>query len=223
MLTVIACPECKQNLQVPPDLVGMTVRCPACERTFTAEINHSRSAGAPTDDVPVVDVQPLAEPPPLPADNVPAAAVPEWDKPRQGEPSEELAQPLQEEPDPAEKKRDRKAKSKGTGYYDELMRRQRKRMEPHRGVLVLLLGIFSILCSPLSLIAIGACACGYYAYQMGAHDLGEMQAGRMDPSGRGLSQAGMIMGMIGVVISFPAILGTLCLLSLSLIRAFTGT
>jgi hypothetical protein len=65
-------------------------------------------------------------------------------------------------------------------------------MKPHRGVLILILGI------------LGLTFCGIFtaipAWLMGSGDLKQMDAGAMDPSGRGLTQAGKIMGIIGVVL-----------------------
>lgn len=58
---------------------------------------------------------------------------------------------------------------------------------PHRGVLVLVLGILSFACCVFF---------GVAAWIMGHADLREMQAGRMDPSGRTLTQVGMILGII---------------------------
>jgi hypothetical protein len=66
----------------------------------------------------------------------------------------------------------------------------------HRGVAVLVLGILGINLFPL----------GIAAWIMGAHDLAEMDAGRMDPTGRGLTSAGVTCGIISVVI---AIIGSL--------------
>jgi hypothetical protein len=59
---------------------------------------------------------------------------------------------------------------------------------PHRGVLVLILGIFgwSFSCPIL----------GVVAWVMGNSDLREMDCGRMDRSGRGLTQAGRVLGMV---------------------------
>ena len=68
-------------------------------------------------------------------------------------------------------------------------------LRPHRGVLILVLGILGIVCCLI---------CGIVAWVMGNGDLREMDAGRMDPSGRGLTQAGKICGIISVVL---AILG----------------
>jgi hypothetical protein len=64
-------------------------------------------------------------------------------------------------------------------------------LRPHRGVVVLVLGILG-----LSICFI----CGIIAWVMGKQDLEEMDAGRMDPSGRSLTQAGKICGMISVLL-----------------------
>jgi hypothetical protein len=64
-------------------------------------------------------------------------------------------------------------------------------MKPHRGTLILVLGILSlVVCSPL----------GIAAWVMGAGDLKQMDAGTMDPSGRGNTQAGKICGIIGTIL-----------------------
>ena len=63
--------------------------------------------------------------------------------------------------------------------------------KPHRGGTVLTLGILGIAC------------CGIMApiaWVMGHTDIKEIDAGVMDPSGRGLTQAGMIIGIVGTVI-----------------------
>ncbi len=63
---------------------------------------------------------------------------------------------------------------------------------PHRGGAVLALGIIGLV----------ACfICGIIAWSMGNTDLREMDAGRMDPSGRGLTVAGKICGMISTIIA----------------------
>ena len=64
-------------------------------------------------------------------------------------------------------------------------------MRPHRGVAVLVLGILGLVVCVI---------CGIIAWVMGNNDLREMDAGRMDPSGRGITQAGKICGMISVIL-----------------------
>lgn len=62
-------------------------------------------------------------------------------------------------------------------------------LRPHRGTLILVLGILSlVVCGPL----------GIASWVMGNADLAEMAAGRMDPSGEGLTRAGKICGIVGV-------------------------
>ncbi|MGB7768587.1 MAG: DUF4190 domain-containing protein [Verrucomicrobiia bacterium] len=70
-------------------------------------------------------------------------------------------------------------------------------MKPHRGTLVLVFGILSlVICAPL----------GIAAWIMGSGDLKEMDAGTMDPSGRGTTQAGKICGIIGTILMMIGII-----------------
>jgi predicted Zn finger-like uncharacterized protein len=63
-------------------------------------------------------------------------------------------------------------------------------VEPHRGGLVLTLGILGlVLCGFL----------GPVAWYMGAEDLDKMRRGVMDKSGYGATQAGYILGIIATV------------------------
>ncbi|MHC4694905.1 MAG: CCC motif membrane protein [Planctomycetota bacterium] len=63
-------------------------------------------------------------------------------------------------------------------------------LAPHRGTLILVFGILSIVCCLIF---------GIVAWVMASKDLKEMAAGRMDPSGQGITKAGMICGIIGIV------------------------
>jgi len=65
------------------------------------------------------------------------------------------------------------------------------RYKPHRGVLVLVFGI-------LGLVMCGAF--GIAAWMMGKNDMREINAGRMDPEGRSLTQVGYILGIVGMVL-----------------------
>jgi hypothetical protein len=60
-------------------------------------------------------------------------------------------------------------------------------LAPHRGGLVLVLGLLGFMGCPLF---------SFVAWIMGSHDLREMKAGRMDRSGESPTFAGMIFGMI---------------------------
>ena len=66
-------------------------------------------------------------------------------------------------------------------------------MRPHRAVLILVLGILSFV------------GCGIFtaipAWVMGNADLKDMETGAMDPSGRGMTSAGKILGMIACILT----------------------
>ena len=65
-------------------------------------------------------------------------------------------------------------------------------LRPPRGGAILALGILGLVVCFI---------CGIIAWVMGNTDLREMGAGRMDPSGRGLTNAGRICGIVSVILS----------------------
>jgi predicted Zn finger-like uncharacterized protein len=76
-------------------------------------------------------------------------------------------------------------------------RRRRRDLQPHRGPLILTLGILGlVVCIILA----------PFAWIMGNHDLAEMRSGRMDREGEGQTNAGRICGIIGTVL-FGVVLG----------------
>ena len=79
-------------------------------------------------------------------------------------------------------------------------------LKPHRGTAILVLGIVGLVVGLLGsfccgIFGIAGCVCGIIAWVMGNKDLKEMAAGRMDPSGRGTTQAGKICGIISVILA----------------------
>ena len=152
MADVAECPQCGRQLRVPEELLGRSVKCPACATLFTAGEPSNVTPATPA-PIPFRD-----EPPPIPADD-----------PR---------------------------------YDDDLPRRVRRDLVPHRGPLVLIFGILALTCGcPLGLIF------GIVAWTLGSNDLAEIRGGRMDPEGEGLTQAGRICGMVGVALG---VLGICC-------------
>ena len=65
-------------------------------------------------------------------------------------------------------------------------------LQPHRGGAILALGILGLVVCFI---------CGIIAWVMGNTDLRKMNHGRMDPTGRDMTQAGRICGMIGTIIA----------------------
>jgi hypothetical protein len=80
----------------------------------------------------------------------------------------------------------------------------RRDSEPHRGSLILTLGIISIVISVISVCTYGAAGLvglimGICVWVMGQKDLKKMRSNQMDPQGLGSTQAGWICGIIGTV------------------------
>jgi LSD1 subclass zinc finger protein len=81
---------------------------------------------------------------------------------------------------------------------------------PHRGGLILTLGILSLVfhCVPL----------GIAAWVMGANDLAAMRRGEMNRAGEGVTQAGRICGMISSLVFIVWAGGTLVAVVCRLVR-----
>jgi hypothetical protein len=82
-------------------------------------------------------------------------------------------------------------------------------LTPHRGTAILVLGIVGLVVGLLGsfccgIFGIAGCVCGIIAWVMANKDLKEMTAGTMDPSGRGMAQAGKICGIISVILAIVA-------------------
>src|SRR5688572_12260855 len=81
---------------------------------------------------------------------------------------------------------------------------------PHRGGVIIALGIIglamttigmavmSAVCLPVPFFAL---AVSIPAWVLGHKDLNSIQAGEIDPSGKGLTMAGMIMGIVSTAIA----------------------
>lgn len=82
------------------------------------------------------------------------------------------------------------------------------RYKPHRGVLVLVFGI-------LGMMMCGAF--GIAAWMMGKNDMKEINAGRMDPEGRSLTQVGYILGIVGMVLFCLQILFIVAYIALAVV------
>jgi hypothetical protein len=79
-------------------------------------------------------------------------------------------------------------------------------MKPHRGTLILILAIASLL------------FCGFFtgipAWIMANADLKEMDAGAMDPSGRSTTNAGKVCGIIGTILSAISIVVVIAIIAI---------
>jgi predicted Zn finger-like uncharacterized protein len=209
MPIIVACPACGGKLRVADDLLGQRVRCPACKDTFDA----ARPPAPPPLNL-SLDDEPAQPPPagaglvgavelnPPPAD-VPAAAPP---RPAPAPPDERRECPACGRHVARDLRRclhcgERLAGGRGLDDLPELTIREpvRRDCEPHRGPLVLTLGVLSLVmltvCYPVGV------ALGLVAWVMGQADLRKIRAGNMDPAGQGLTQAGWICGIVGTALN----------------------
>jgi predicted Zn finger-like uncharacterized protein len=162
MPEIVNCPHCERKLRVPDELIGKMVKCPTCDNTFTASVAATGDpgpAGAPT--------PPREEPAPRPQPPRGEDFLFE-DKPSQRPPRRDDDLELDDEP--------------------PSRRRQRGDYQPHRGVLILVFGIISIVVCPIF---------GPIAWVMGNGDLQQIRAGQMDPEGESMTNIGRILGMVG--------------------------
>jgi hypothetical protein len=149
MMEVITCPGCGRRLQLPEEVIGEDVQCPACGQTFTA--------------------QNPAPPPPVRAPSL---------------------EPYRPPPERAELPRPRESGDRGE--------RLRRPLTPHRGGALLTVGILGlVLCPPIL---------GPMAWVMANSDLAQMQAGRMDARGEGMTRAGQVLGIIATIVGVLMVL-----------------
>jgi hypothetical protein len=205
MSQLVACPDCSKNLQVPDDLMGKKVQCPECKSTFTAETPDEDESRTATTATPAK---------PTPSKNVPAKAA-AWDKNSHHDDDED------DDRDSRPKKRKKYDDDDDDDDDRRDSRRRRRRMAnsrghytAHRGGMILAFGLISLIG--------GIVIFGIIAWIMGNSDLAEMRAGRMDPDGEGMTQAGRIMGMISVIIWVVAILTFFGIFGCIFMVAMTG-
>ena len=83
-------------------------------------------------------------------------------------------------------------------------------VQPHRGVLILVFGILSLLICVIF---------GIIAWVMGNSDLRAMAEGQMDRSGEGLAKTGKILGIVSVVLAILMVVISVILMALGVFAA----
>jgi predicted Zn finger-like uncharacterized protein len=224
MATIVDCPSCSRKLRVPDELLGKKVKCPTCSGTFDAQ-----ASSAPGDSTGATERMASS---PRGADATPLARTEATPHSGGGSIADQETQPLYPLEPAAERdlepcpycgeKIAREAtrcrycgeelgeddRRPGRPWDQEYRpyRDVRRDSEPHRGSLILTLGIVSIVTAmflgPVGLIV------GMIAWIMGQRDLKKMRANVMDPQGLGSTQAGWICGIIGT--AFGGLYALLC-------------
>lgn len=228
MPLLLKCPSCERALRVPDELLGKKVKCPSCGTTFEAEPPPSEPPSAAPEQPETLSLPPIRlsldddpsapEPPPL--------GTPQSVSPTPPPPLPESSPPEPDHEEPSDSERDDEDEHEDDRPWERRRRRRqvRRDCEPHRGSMILVLGIVSI---PLAMV--GMC-CGFCSYGigglasvvglglaipgwvMGRHDLARMRAGEMDPEGESQTQSGMICAIIGTVLNALGVLLSLAML-----------
>jgi hypothetical protein len=94
-------------------------------------------------------------------------------------------------------------------------RRQKDYYEPHRGTMILVFGILSLVVFPIVF--------GPIAWIMGNNDLAAIRAGRMDPEGEGLTNAGRVCGIIGTILAILQVLIFVAIACMCITGGIAGT
>jgi len=201
---------------LPEGLLGRRVQCPACQETFVAA---GEEAGAAADVLPAVEAPPgtldasqlsldedgparrvvKVPPPPGPLQPVVLETAQDDGPALAGT----RACPYCAERIPASAARCRYC---GEALDDDRPEWERpgavrRDCEPHRGGLVLVLGIIGLCLSFPHILAVMGLPLSLAAWIMGSSDLARMKAGEMDPQGQANTRGGRICGIIGTVIS----------------------
>ena len=197
---IAPCPGCQARLMVSNKDIGADVECPYCKAVYRAEMPGSKAGeGSRSNRRPVAEVEPERP-----------------SRRRREEVEDEL--PSRRRRDETEDEvEDRPSRRRRDEDEDEVeddrprRRKSRRNLEPHRGTLILVLGILSFV------------GCGIFtaipAWVMGATDLRKMDAGRMNPDGRGTTQAGRIMGMISCILTVVFVLFYCVIVGLAVVAA----
>jgi predicted Zn finger-like uncharacterized protein len=149
-----------------------SIECPSCNRKLKVPDNLlGKKVKCPT----CGNAFTAAEEPPPP---------PEDDEEPPPPPDEDLDEPADEDEAPRKKKKKKKGRSS-------------EYLAPHRGTLILVLGIVAL---AGNLLGLPTALIGPVAWILGNNDMKEMREGRMDPSGESNTNIGRILGMIATIL-----------------------
>lgn len=169
MAEIITCAKCQRKLHIPEQYFGQMVQCPECSHRFVATATS-------------VSAQPMPAPSPA-AGKQPVTSragrdnADSWDNASRRRRSD-----YDDDPDD----------------FDD-SRRIRQRYIPHRGGLVMALGLVSLV-GPFLSMCVPLLVLGPVAWALANHDLREMRDRQMDPGGETMTRAGQVCGIIATVL-----------------------
>jgi hypothetical protein len=214
MPETIRCLHCDVPLRLPEHFIGKEVRCPSCQKAFTARLPAPAPRSKPEPERERDEERPSARKR-SPDDDIPSRRLPRDDD-EDYRPSRR--QPRDDDDDDEDYPRS------GRPRYD---RPARSYSKGDRGGVILALGIISLVfvlisCVgaagfpyvPIGVVGLGT---GIAAWVLGRKDLAEIRSGERDPSGQGMVNAGFICGIIGTIINGIFVLITCGILAVILV------
>ena len=191
------CPACQTKLRVGDEHAGKKAKCPHC-----GAIAQVPGSAAPVKPVPVqpipVTPPPVSAPPPANPYGDPGQSLPPLSNPY----TDTNVAPPSSNPYVSAPSNPYQSTSVHVGAANYKV--------AHRGGLILVLGLMSIFCN-------FAMVPGILAWVLGKGDLKQMDSGHMDPSGRGMTTAGMVIGMVMTCLIIAGLAIYMCIFVLFLI------
>jgi hypothetical protein len=200
MPETIRCLHCDVPLRLPEQFIGKEVRCPTCQKAFTARLPATAPRSRPEPEQERDEDRPSAR-----------KRSPDDDDDR---PSRRRSR--DEDDDDRPSRRQQREDDDDDEDYPRSRRPRygrsaRSYSKGDRGGVILALGIISLVfvlvscvgvaivgVVPVGIVGIGT---GIAAWLLGRKDLVEIQNGERDPSGQGMVNAGWICGIIGTIIN----------------------
>jgi hypothetical protein len=223
---IIDCQTCGRKLRVPDDLLGQLVKCPTCGHTFAcadgASAPVAETPASPErvlqpalsipDAPPSVPGETLSSgggfgyrqvsessaDPPAPGRRPPVPMPDDHDRPSSRRPGPTRC-PFCDEllrGSPTRCPRCDEWLDRGPDPWDRRPSHDRRDVEPHRGGLILALGITGLVLGLTIFLIPIAWIPGLAAWIMGQKDLAKIHGGILESSGFGTTQAGWICGII---------------------------
>lgn len=187
MAEIVTCSGCQKKLQIPEQYIGQKVQCPECGHMFIAVSTSVSSA-------------------PIPPAAASSAAPPRSsDRSRRDDDYDE----------PPPRRRNRfgdDLDDDDDDYNIGRSARVGRYLQPHRGGLIMALGLISLIGGWLICLPV---VVGPVAWTMAQMDLRAIRDGHMDPAGESMVRTGQVCGIISTVILVLAIGGIGCLVLFS--------
>jgi hypothetical protein len=192
------CPHCDKLLKTADDKAGVGANCPGCgESVVVPSAAESKAAFD----------QSFSSQSSRPADAGAAPASPD----SVGETSD--AEATRDCPMCGERIKAAATRCRYCGEDLKSKGSYRGALAPHRGGMILAFGIIGlVICVPF----------GIAAWVMGNNDLREIEAGRMDPSGEGLTRSGKTIGIIACCLALLGIAVNVLVMLVAIVAGVAG-